>query len=70
MYVATLQGVDQKATVISDEGGRGGFGRGGSSVGVVSEGSTFIRSGGGRGGNREGGRDGKERYDSCVRGNV
>ena len=46
--VTTLQDVDHKAGVIFDKGGRGGSGRGGSSVGVVNEGSTFIRSGGGR----------------------
>ena len=42
-----LQGVDHKAAVIlSDERGRGGYGRGSSSIGVVNEaGSTFIRSG-------------------------
>ena len=35
--VTTLQGVGHKATVISDERGRGGSGRGRSRIGVVNE---------------------------------
>ena len=60
--VTTLKGVDHNAAVIlSDERGRSGSGRGGSSIGVVNEaGSTFIRSGRGPRGEREGGGEGKQ----------